>query len=626
MAGPLAGSRAAQDAGRPVQAQVLRAGHVPLPVRRRPARRPLRGLHGHRRPHALEADAGIPRAASDGLGRLRPAGRELRHQARRPPAHHDPAGHRQLQAADRRRRVRLRLDARDRHHRSRVRQMDAVDLPEAVRAGPGLRGRGPHQLVPRRQDRPRQRRGHAGALRALRHAGGAQGSAPVAAAHHALRRPPAGRPGRGRLAGVDGGHAAQLDRPQRGGGGGVQQRGAGGRPRDPRLHDPPRHAVRRHLHGAGARAPAGRHADHRRPARGGARLSRGGAAQERPRAHRPGQGQDRRLHRRDGHQPRQRQGGAHLDRRLRAGQLRDGGHHGRPRPRRARLRVRQEVRAADRAGGRAARRRGGEARRAVQRRRRGNQLGPPRRPAHARGQEGGHPRPGGARRRQGRGQLSPARLGVLAPALLGRADPAGPLRQGRRRAGARVTAAGPPARRGKLRAHGDGRVAAGRHRELGEDHLPQVRRPRPSGDQHHAPVGGLVLVLPALSVAERRRPPVRAVRRERVDGRRPVRGRRRARRPAPAVRALLAQGAVRHGPGAHQRAVHQAAPPGDRAGVQLPGQPGALSRAERDRVPRRDPGVEGHRRDAEEQRREDGQVQAERRQPPTTSSASTAPT
>ncbi len=110
----------------------------------------------------------------------------------------------------------------------------------------------------------------------------------------------------------------------------------------------------------------------------------------------------------------------------------------------------------------------------------------------------------------------------------------------------------------------------------------------------------------------------RAVRpdgREGMDVRRPVRGRRRARRAAPAVRALLAQVPVRPGPGAHRRAVPEAAPPGDRAGVFVPGQPGPLSRAERDRVPRRDRHPDGHRRDAEQQRREDGQVQAERRQP-----------
>ena len=149
VAGPLARRRPAQDPHRPGQAQVLRARHVPLPFGRGPARRALRGLHRHRRHHPLEADAGVPRAASDGLGRLRSAGRELRHQARRPPARHHRGGDRQLQAADRLRRLRLRLGPRDRHHRSRLHEVDAVDLPAALPARPRLRGDHPHQLVPR---------------------------------------------------------------------------------------------------------------------------------------------------------------------------------------------------------------------------------------------------------------------------------------------------------------------------------------------------------------------------------------------------------------------------------------------------------------------------------------------
>ena len=115
--------------------QVLRARHVPVPVGRGPSRRPLRGLHRHRHHHALEADAGIQRAAPHGLGRVRAARRELRDQARHPPARHDGAGDRQFPPADRFGRIRLRLGPRGQHHRSRVREMDAVDIPEAVRAG-----------------------------------------------------------------------------------------------------------------------------------------------------------------------------------------------------------------------------------------------------------------------------------------------------------------------------------------------------------------------------------------------------------------------------------------------------------------------------------------------------------
>ena len=189
----------------------------------------------------------------------------------------------------------------------------------------------------------------------------------------------------------------------------------------------------------------------------------------------------------------------------------------------------------------------------VHRRRRGRQLGAARRPAHARGEEEDHRRAGGARRRQGRGQLPAARLGVLAPALLGRADPAHPLPERRRRAGARGAAAGAAARRRALRADRHGRVAAGGDRQLRQHDLPEVRRPGEARDQHDAAVGGLVLVLPALPRPEERRARVRSRRREGVDAGRPLRRRRRARRAAPALRALLAQGAVRHRPGHARR-------------------------------------------------------------------------
>ncbi len=61
------------------------------------------------------------------------------------------------------------------------------------------------------------------------------------------------------------------------------------------------------------------------------------AALDRPR-------EDRRADRRGRHQPRQRRTHPHLDRRLRAGQLRHRRHHGRARPRRTRLRLRHPVR------------------------------------------------------------------------------------------------------------------------------------------------------------------------------------------------------------------------------------------------------------------------------------------
>ena len=92
---------------------------------------------------------------------------------------------------------------------------------------------------------------------------------------------------------------------------------------------------------------------------------------------------------------------------------------------------------------------------------------------------------------------------------------------------------------------------------------------------------------------------VRSRGREGVDGRRPVRRRRRARGAAPPLRALLAQGAVRHRRGHHEGAVPEAAPPGDGARVFVRGRDGALPRARRGRAARRGGVPQGDGREAE---------------------------
>ena len=63
--------------------EAVRARHVPVPVRRRAARRPPARLHRHRRLRPLQADDRAQRPAHDGLRRLRPARRAVR---RRRPA------------------------------------------------------------------------------------------------------------------------------------------------------------------------------------------------------------------------------------------------------------------------------------------------------------------------------------------------------------------------------------------------------------------------------------------------------------------------------------------------------------------------------------------------------------
>ena len=86
--------------------------------------------------------------------------------------------------------------------------------------------------------------------------------------------------------------------------------------------------------------------------------------------------------------------------------------------------------------------------------------------------------------------------------------------------------------------------------------------PRPPRDQHHAPVGGLVLVLPPLPRPAEphglRQPGSAAV----LGRARPLHGWRGTRGAAPAVRALLAQGAARPRGRAPARALHQALSPG----------------------------------------------------------------
>ena len=56
--------------------EILRPRDVPLPVRRRPQRRPSAQLRSVRRRRPLQADGGLQRPASDGMGRVRAARRE----------------------------------------------------------------------------------------------------------------------------------------------------------------------------------------------------------------------------------------------------------------------------------------------------------------------------------------------------------------------------------------------------------------------------------------------------------------------------------------------------------------------------------------------------------------------
>ena len=270
--------------------QVLRARDAAVPVRRAP-----HGAHeellGRRRRGPLPPPHRPPRAASDGLRRVRAARGEPRDPERRAPARLDRDVDQPVPAADAPVGHLDRLVARVRDVRAALLPLDAVALPAAVRARARIPQGGGGQLVPGRRDRARQRAGDRRPLRALRHAGRDPPARAVVLPHHRLRRPAARRPRDDRVARARGHDAAQLDRPLRGRRGHVLLRGAGHRLRG--LHHAPGHAVRGDLLRDGARAPRRAAAGRRHRARGG------GARVRQPRADREPRGPRRRRPRED---------------------------------------------------------------------------------------------------------------------------------------------------------------------------------------------------------------------------------------------------------------------------------------------------------------------------------------
>ncbi len=138
--------------------------------------------------------------------------------------------------------------------------------------------------------------------------------------------------------------------------------------------------------------------------------------------------------------------------------------------------------------------------------------------SHGRGlRRSGQPaREGNARRQAGRSaqdQFPPARLGHLAPALLGLPDPRHPLRGLRHRAGAREGLAGPPAGRRDVR---QARQPAGSSSDVEARGLSDVREGRAPRDGHDGHVRRQLLVLRALHGAARRRR--RSTRTRRITG------------------------------------------------------------------------------------------------------------
>ena len=339
----------------------------------------------------LQADAGLQRAAPDGLGRLRPAGRELRHQARRPPAR-DHRG----SIANFRRQIDASGFAYD-----WTREIDTTDpgyykwtqwiFLQLYKTRPGLRRRTPINWCPVGKTGLANEEVIQRALRALRHPGRAQ--APAAVVLGSPRYADRLLEDLDGLDWPDSTLAMQRNWIGRSEGAEVivQERRTEAGDETQASSPPAPTPLRRDLHGALARAPAGRRADHASAARGRHGISGRGAPQERPRTDRAGQGQDRRLHRGVRDQPGQRRNDPDLDRRLRAGRLRHRRDHGRAR------RTTSATTSSPRSSGsrscRSSGRRRRQQRRAgrgVHRRRRGRQLRLPRRPAHRRGQADHH--------------------------------------------------------------------------------------------------------------------------------------------------------------------------------------------------------------------------------------------
>ena len=132
MAKPLEGGQNLQGGDGPLAAQILRAGHVPLPLGSGPARRPPAGLHRLGHLLALQAPQGIQRPPPDGLRRLRPSRRAVCDPDRAAPGRDHRAEHRPLPRAAGQDRILVRLGPRGAHVRPRLLQVDAVGVPQNV--------------------------------------------------------------------------------------------------------------------------------------------------------------------------------------------------------------------------------------------------------------------------------------------------------------------------------------------------------------------------------------------------------------------------------------------------------------------------------------------------------------
>ena len=320
------------DAGlRSDAAEVLRARHVPLPERRGAARRASRGLHRDRHHRALQADARLQRAAPDGLGRVRPARRAICDQDRAASGDHhrartSPTSRRSSSgsASPTTGSARSTRPIRDYFSWTQwifLQIYNSWFNPETNRAEPistyrgrrsrqrpaGLRRRSAGELVPGAGHGAGERGSHRRQERSRRVSGRAAADAAMDAAHHRVRRTADRRTRGPGLAGVDQAAAAQLDRPKRRRGdrvrcsrGGPRVSGGGQRRGYTSASSPPgpTRSTARLTWCSRRNIRWSTRSDDGRAAGCGRSISRPRSRAKRSRAHRPGEGKDRRVHRR----------------------------------------------------------------------------------------------------------------------------------------------------------------------------------------------------------------------------------------------------------------------------------------------------------------------------------------
>lgn len=114
------------------ETEVLRAQHVPLPIRGGPARGPSARLHSIRHIRALQAAAGLQRIEPHGLRRLRPAGRAVRHTDGTAPRKDNKGKHGTVYRPTEQNRLLVRLGQKNKHVRPEVLPLDAVGVHQDV--------------------------------------------------------------------------------------------------------------------------------------------------------------------------------------------------------------------------------------------------------------------------------------------------------------------------------------------------------------------------------------------------------------------------------------------------------------------------------------------------------------